>query len=195
VAISREYASDFFRWGVYGRPEASAEAVPMKFRAPIGALLIALALAACGPNPDTADAPSSEPEHSDAFELNIQIGRYGVMLSQVHGIAGGAVGDGAEADVTDPQVLARSLREAVWEYNLERSQLCARGLYTAVSCGAAFSPVWINEPATAEPTLAELQTRAAGVGEEVMRLWNAVCEDARAQEPDEESRAFVCAIE
>jgi len=157
-------------------------------------LIMALALAACGQTAEKADAPA-EPERSDAFDLNIQIGRYGVMLNQVHSIAGGAAGAEAEVDATDPGVLARSLRESVWEYNLERSQLCARGLYTEVSCGPAFSPVWIGEPSTAEPTMAELQSRATAVGEEVMRLWNAVCEDARAQEADEETRSFVCALE
>jgi hypothetical protein len=168
----------------------------MKLSAPNSAkaVVLALVLAACGQGAEEPTAPA-EPERSEAFELNIQVGRYGVMLNQVHSLAGGAAGAEAEFDATDPQVLARALRETVWEYNLERSQLCGRGLYVEVSCGAAFAPVWIAEPPTAEPTFEELQARAAAVGEEVMRLWGAVCEDARAREPDEEARDFVCAIE
>jgi len=55
--------------------------------------------------------------------------------------------------------------------------------------------VWISEPVESEPSLEELETRSQAVGEEVMRLWNAVCEDARMREPDEAARQYVCAIE
>jgi hypothetical protein len=159
----------------------------------IRALILALALAACGQNAEKAEAPTAAPEEPDAMTLNIEIGRYGVMLSQVHGLSG--EGADAVADATDPQVMARALRETVWEYNLERSRLCAGGLYTEITCVPAFAPVWIGEPPTATPTLVELQARSNAVGEEVMRLWNAVCEDARARETDEEARMFVCAME
>ncbi len=159
----------------------------------IQALILALALAACGQNGEQAETPAPPTEQPDAMTLNIEIGRYGVMLSQVHGLSG----EGAEtvADATDPQIMARALRETVWEYNLERSRLCAGGLYTEISCGPAFAPVWIGEPPTAAPTLAELQARSNAVGEEVMRLWSAVCEDARAREVDEDAKMFVCAME
>lgn len=160
------------------------------------ALFLALALVACGQNAEKADAPAPPAEEpTDAMTLNIEIGRYGVMLSQVHGLSGEAANADAVTDATDPQVMARALRETVWEFNLERSRLCAGGLYTEISCGPAFAPVWIAEPPTATPTLEELQARSASVGDEVIRLWNAVCADARARETDEDAKMFVCAME
>ncbi len=163
----------------------------MKFRT----LILALALAACGQGAQTPtpEAPAAN-EAPDPFTLNIEIGRYGVMLSHVHALTGDRPGS-AEPEVTDPRELARSLRETAWEYNIERSRLCARGLFMEVSCGAAFEPVWISEPASAEPTLEELQSRSNALGEEVMRFWDVVCEDARTREPDEQAKMYVCAIE
>jgi len=161
----------------------------MKLRA----MLLALALAACGQPGQQAkqDDPNAP---ADPFELNIEIGRYGVMLSQIHSLTGDRPGT-SEPQVTDPRDLARRLRETVWEYNLERSSLCARGLHADVTCGPAFMPVWIGETADTTPTPEEIQTRSRAVGEEVMRFWNAVCEDARTRETDEQAKQYVCAIE
>ena len=161
----------------------------MKFRA----IVLALALAACGQTGEKAKTPDA-PAAPDPLDLSIEIGRYGVMLSQAHSLTADRPG-AAEAEVTDPHDLARRLRETVWEYNLERSSLCARGLFTDVACGPAYQPVWIGEEADTAPTLAELQTRSNAVGEEVMRFWRAVCEDARSRETDEQARQYVCAIE
>ncbi|HYD87253.1 MAG TPA: hypothetical protein VEA80_07250 [Vitreimonas sp.] len=160
----------------------------MKLRA----MMLALALAACGQAGQQVGA--QEAEAPDPFNLNIEVGRYGVMLDQVENLSSEAP-NAAEPEVTDPRDLARRLRETVWQYNLERSSLCARGLYTAVSCGPSYQPVWIGEPADASPSLEELQTRSNALGEEVMRFWDAVCEEARAAEADAEARQYVCAIE
>jgi hypothetical protein len=153
------------------------------------AILLALALAACG---ETAEKAPAAPAAPDPFELNIEIGRYGVMLGHVRDLTRERPGS-AVAEVTDPGDLARRLRETVWEYNIERSQLCARGLFTEVSCGPPYDPVWISE--TAAPTLEELQSRSAALGEEVMRFWDTVCDDARSRVEDEQERMYVCAIE
>ncbi|GIK49664.1 MAG: hypothetical protein KJZ75_13630 [Hyphomonadaceae bacterium] len=160
----------------------------MKLRA----LVLALALAACGQAGEQAKAPDSEAP--DPFDLNIEIGRYGVMLSQIGDLTRERPG-AAEAEVTDPRDLARRLRETVWEYNLARSNLCARGLFAEVACGPSLQPVWMGEPAETAPSLEDLQARARGVGREVMRFWNAVCEDARSREANEEEHRYVCAIE
>ena len=100
-----------------------------------------------------------------------------------------------EASEEVAQDLARRLRETVWEYNLQRSRLCAKGLFTEVSCGPAYEPVWIAEPDSVTPTMEEVQSRSDAVGREVMRLWNAVCTDARSRESDDQERMLVCAIE
>ena len=155
-------------------------------------IVLALALAACGQTGEKAKAPDAQAPNP--LDLSIEIGRYGVMLSQVHSLTADRPG-AAEAEVTDPADLARRLRETVWEYNLERSSLCARGLFTDVACGPAYQPVWIGEAADSAPDIAELQTRSTAVGEEVQRFWNAVCADAREREADEQARQYVCAIE
>lgn len=160
----------------------------------IRALVFAAALAACGQSAEKGSETPAASAQTDPFDLHIEIGRYGVMLSQVQSLTRERPGS-AEADPSAPGELARNLRETVWEYNLIRSQLCAKGLFTEVACGPAYEPVWISEPANAAPTLAEIEARADAVGEETMRLWNVVCEDARARETDEQERMYVCAIE
>ncbi|MBC7768501.1 MAG: hypothetical protein H7124_06920 [Phycisphaerales bacterium] len=160
----------------------------MKLRA----IVLALALAACGQASEQAKAP--ENQAPDPFNLNIEVGRYGVMLDQIENLTE-ETPNAAEAEVTDPKDLARRLRETVWAYNIERSALCGRGLYTAVTCGPSYQPVWIAEAPDSAPSLEELQTRSNALGEEVMRFWNAVCEEARTAETDEEARMYVCAIE
>lgn len=162
----------------------------MKLRA----IFLALVLAACGQPQTKGPETPAAPEAPDPFALNIEIGRYSVMLSHVQQLTRERPG-AIEAEVTDPRDLARRLRETAWEYNLERSRLCARGLFTEVSCGPAYEPVWISEAATVTPTVAEIQSRSAALGEEVSRFWTAVCEDARTRIEDEQERMYVCAIE
>ena len=160
----------------------------MKLRA----LVLAACLVACGQVGDKAKAPdASDPPTGE--NLNIEIGRYGVMLSHVSEHT--RERPGADPDVTEPRDLARRLRETVWEYNLERSRLCAKGLYAEVTCGPAYEPVWISEPEATAPSLEDLQVRSVAVGTEVMRLWNTVCEDTASRVEDEQERMFVCAIE
>ena len=162
----------------------------MKLRA----IVLALALAACGQTGEKQGEVPTTPAAPDPFNLNIEIGRYGAMLSQVTGHTEERPGS-AEPEVTSPRDLARRLRETVWEYNIERSRICAKGLFTEVSCTSAYEPVWISEPPNAEPTLEEIQTRADAVGEEVMTLWNAVCDDARSRAATDEERFLACPME
>lgn len=162
----------------------------MKLRA----IVLALALAACGQTGEKQGEVPTGPAGPDPFTLNIEIGRYGAMLSQVHDQTFERPGSG-EPEVTEPRDLARRLRETVWQYNLERSRNCARGLYAEITCGPAYEPVWIAESSEIEPTLDEIQSRTDAVGQEVMRLWNAVCEDARARATTDEERQLACAME
>ena len=157
------------------------------------ALALVVALSACARNEEKTEAPPEE--EVNAISLSIEIGRYGVMLSQVHSLTGELPATSAETDASDPTDMARRLRETVWEYNLERSSLCSRGLYTELSCTPAFQPVWIGEPTTVAPTLEEVRVRSAAVGEEVNRFWSVVCAEARTREADEEARQYVCAME
>lgn len=161
-------------------------------RALVLAILMS-AVAACN-RPPSAPAPTPAPQASQPFDLHIEIGRYGAMLGQVANLTG-ELPSPAETDPAAPQSLARELRETVWEYNLTRSRLCARGLYPESSCGLAYEPTWIADPATAEPSLEELKARADAVGAEVTPFWNTVCDDIRARTADAQARAYVCAIE
>lgn len=158
------------------------------------AIVLALALAACGQTGEKQNQAPTAPAGPDPFTLNIEIGRYGAMLGQVTGHTEERPGS-AEPEVTETRELARRLRETVWRYNIERSQICAKGLFTEVACTPAYEPVWISEPPNAEPTLAEIQSRADAVGVEVMRLWDAVCEDARTRAASDEERQVACAME
>lgn len=166
----------------------------MKLRA---LLLAALIPGACGPAAEKEKvAPPAAPEAAvpDAFGLHIEIGRYGAMLRQTGALTADRRA-AAEADVESPRELARHLRESVWELNLERSRQCARGLFVEITCGSPYEPVWLSEPATVEPSLVDIQARSAAVGEEVGRLWDAACEDARSRARSRADRAAVCAIE
>ncbi len=162
----------------------------MKLRA----LMFALALAACGQTGEKAAPAPATPEGPDAATLHIEIGRAGAMLSSVESLTSERAGS-TEPNVTAPAELARGLRENVWRYNVQRSELCAKGLFTEVTCGPAFEPVWISEPDTAQPTLEEIQTRSNAVGDEVQRLWSAVCDDARSRIADEQEKMTVCPME
>jgi hypothetical protein len=161
----------------------------MKFRA----LVFVLALAACGQTGEQgAEAPGST-EAPNGFNLSIEVGRAGAMLSSVESLTAERPGS-AEPDNTAPADLARRLRETVWEYNIQRSELCAKGLFTEVACGPAYEPVWISEPADAAPSLEDIQIRTTAVHQEVQRLWAAVCDDARSRAPEDEQMA-VCPME
>lgn len=159
----------------------------------VRAIVLALCVGACGQTGEQAKAPDA-PEGVDPQTLSIEIGRYGAMLSQVEEHTRERPGTG-EVDPAQPRELARALRERVWEYNRTRSQLCAKGLFADVACGPAYAPVWISEPAEAAPSLDDLQSRANALGDEVMGLWNAVCEDAASRVPDEQEKMYVCPME
>ncbi|MEJ0060638.1 MAG: hypothetical protein WDM79_14135 [Terricaulis sp.] len=153
-------------------------------------------LAACGqPQSTVPQTPPQQGDTMDPVELEIAIGRYGAMQSQVEGLTEEV---GSIADLPDEfaqrRDLARKLREEVWRYNFQRSHLCAEGYLTASTCGAAFAPVWLDEPADAEITHETLVERAIEVGGVVMPLWNAVCEDAGSRVPEAE-RMSVCPME
>jgi hypothetical protein len=161
----------------------------MKLRA----ILLALALAACGQAGEKGAPAPAQTDELDPATLHIEIGRAGAMLSSVEALTEERPGS-SEADVQSPAELARALRENVWEYNLQRSELCAKGLFTEVSCGPAYEPVWISEPATATPTLQEISNRQQAVHQEVQALWAAVCDDARSRVPEDEQMS-VCPME
>ena len=78
---------------------------------------------------------------------------------------------------------------------IQRSELCAKGLFTEVACGPAYEPVWISEPADAAPSLEDIQIRTTAVHQEVQRLWGAVCDDARSRVTDEQEKMAVCPME
>ena len=161
----------------------------MKLRA----IVLALALAACGQTGEKQGEVPTGPAGPDPSTLNIEIGRYGAMLSQVSDQTAERPGS-AEPEVTSQRDLARRLREAVWTYNLQRSQLCSKGLFVERACGPAYEPVWISEPETVEPTLEEIQSRSDALGTEVQNLWGAVCDDAKSRVPEDE-RMSVCPME
>ncbi|MBI3437690.1 MAG: hypothetical protein HY054_03380 [Proteobacteria bacterium] len=154
-------------------------------------IVSALALAACKPPGQNQPAPGA---HIDPHALQIEIGRYGVMLHQTGVLTSTQLG-APDASAEDAKELARGLREAVWTYNIQRSQLCARNLFTETSCGPAFEPVWISEPPNARPTPEQLQSRSQEVSQTVQPFWNTICADARRRTQDHQQQRLICAIE
>jgi hypothetical protein len=159
--------------------------------------IAAVSLAACGQpqSPVSQVPPPTQGDTMDPIELEIAVGRYGAMQGQIENLTEEV---GIIADLPDEAAqrrdLARKLREEVWRYNFQRSRLCAEGYLTSATCGAAFAPVWLDEPVDAEVTHEILVERAVAVGDVVMPLWNAVCEDAGTRVPEAE-RMMVCPME
>jgi len=139
---------------------------------------------------------STSAEERDPFYLHIAIGRWSHMVSQIADLTAHPY-DPAETDeeVTDPAALARRLREVVWGYNLQRAALCAEGRFVAISCGASYAPPWLNERPDRPPGARLLAQRSRNVGERIMPLWAAVCDEARARVSDPEEQRLICAIE
>ncbi|MBX9747100.1 MAG: hypothetical protein K2X34_09375 [Hyphomonadaceae bacterium] len=160
----------------------------------VRAVILAAALAACGQQEPPAGSDTPAAQAAREYDLQVQLRRYDVMLDQVQSLTADRPGAGA-IDDNHPRELARQLRETVWQYNIARSRLCARGLFTEVACGPSYEPVWIAEPADVAPTLDEIQVRSEAVGVETRRLWDAVCEDARTRVADEAERDLVCMTE
>lgn len=150
------------------------------------------ALAACGPTPVEKAPP--EPQAIEPFDLHIDVGRYGAMLHTVSELTAERAYSASVDDVVDARSMARDLRENAWEYNLLRSRLCARNIHPEASCGPAFNPVWLADPADAEVSLEEIRTRNQAFGAEINPLWGAVCDEAAAQVPEDEKMS-VCPVE
>lgn len=150
-------------------------------------VLAVAALAACKPNATTTQANNPQ-------DLQIEVHRYGAMLAETASLTENKPGT-SMAEPADPKELARVLRETVWRYNVQRSDLCGKNLYTEVSCGQAFEPVWMAEPADVAPSMDELKTRSEAVGTEVQKFWNAICEDARRGVTDPQEKMAVCPME
>lgn len=160
-------------------------------RAFLALLFSVAALAACKPPGQNQPTPGA---HVDPHALQVEIGRYGVMLQQTGHLTETQVG-APDASAQDAKELARGLREAVWTYNIQRSQLCARNLFTETTCAPPFEPVWISEPPNTRPAPEQLQQRSQEVGQEIRHFWSVICDDARHRALDRAQQRTICAIE
>lgn len=146
------------------------------------------ALGACKPPGQSGQASGP---HADPHALQVEIGHYGAMLHQTGELTSTQIG-APDASSQDAKELARGLREAVWQYNIQRSQLCARNLYTETTCTPPYEPVWISEPPNTRPTAEQLQQRSSEVGQEIQHFWGVICEDARRRTQDQAQRRTIC---
>ena len=164
-------------------------------------LAFVLLAAACGsapaPSPPLAQgAVTQSTDQADAFALSIDIGRWGAMMSEVRGLTG--VSDPSPADFVEtddhesPAALTAALRARVADFNRDRVQLCAAHKFGALTCASAYAPAWLRESAGVTPSLAEISRRSSALGDQVMPLWDAVCEDAAT---GGQSRAEICPME
>jgi hypothetical protein len=140
---------------------------------------------------------AAQSERVDPHVLSIEIGRWGVMLSQIEDYRPWADRE-TETPVQERVRLAAELREQVWRYNAERTRICSEGAITSASCGASYLPAWLNEAPGAAPTLETLQSRSDEVAKRVGPLWDAACEQMHAH-PDErmnaEEQPDICPME
>ena len=102
---------------------------------------------------------------------------------------------GQDVRVDARRAFASGLRQTVWEYNVESAKICAKGLYTEVSCLPALDPPWLTEAPNRSPTEKELERRVDWVNAHVQRLWDAACEDFKKSHPDPEDYMSYCSIE
>ena len=93
------------------------------------------------------------------------------------------------------RAFASGLRQTVWEYNVESAKMCAKGLYTEVSCLPALDPPWLTEAQSASPTEKELERRVDWVNAHVQRLWDAACEEFKKSHPEDQGYMSYCSIE
>jgi hypothetical protein len=150
---------------------------------------MALALAGCAHQPRQRD--------DDDTDLYIQLSYPYQMLDHTRELA--ELRDSTpDVDTrNNPRELARVLRQTVWEYDAESSSLCARGLYTDVSCLPALNPPWLYESAKAAPSAEELLRRAEWVQERMGALWDAACADFRERHPEVKGEGYMehCSVE
>src|SRR5689334_23244960 len=157
-------------------------------------LLSVAALGACRPPGQSEQAPGA---HVDPHALEVEVRHYGAMLHQTGALTATQIG-APDASAQDPKELARALREAVWQYNIQRSQLCARNLFTETTCSPPYEPVWISEPPNSRPTAEQLQQRSTEVGQEIQHFWGVICDDARRRAREQSAGAdtrMICQIE
>lgn len=139
---------------------------------------------------------STSAEERDPFYLHIAIGRWGHMVSQIADLTAHPYNpEQTDEEVTDPVALSRQLREAVWGYNLQRAALCAERRFVEITCGGSYAPAWLSERADRPPGTRMLAQRSRNVGERIMPLWAAVCDEARARVSSAEEQRLICAIE
>ena len=119
----------------------------------------------------------------------------GVILDRLRDLIKFPSSESQQDERTDARGWAAALRQTVWEYNVESANMCAKSLYTKVSCLPALDPPWLTEPPDKSPTAKELERRADWVMRRVERLWDGACEDFQKSHPDSDDYMEYCSIE
>lgn len=152
------------------------------------------ALAACATPPAPADAGP------DPFDVQIRVGRLGVMVDQGFLAFSQLNSDSVVITRSDLQPSAAKGQEAELHVSLVRTVMDI-GLLQGVSCGTVlpekseacatgFEPDWA-ENLNATPSLAEIDMRTDETQAAIMPLWSALCDKAVAKTGND----MFCAIE
>ena len=115
---------------------------------------------------------------SDAIEdsdIDISIGRLGVINERTGDIWRKLRSDDSSTDRHNLRVMNYELRSTVWEYNQLREDLCNDRFMVEQSCGAPYVPKWVFESRPDATTLKELEARQEDLADHVVPLWDAAC--------------------
>jgi hypothetical protein len=156
-------------------------------------LACALVALLCLHGPASAQTPAPE-DDQEAFSLQIDIGRHGVLID--HALDGLGVAlpyvarddDGLGADAED---LWRGLREAGREGVILKEIACAKRVVGPKRCAAFEAPTWISAQPTPVPSLATLRTYEEELGAALDPFVEAGCAAGRRRDKD----PMFCSVE
>lgn len=159
----------------------------MALLAAAAALLCSAALAQ--PAPEAAPA-----DDQDAFILQIDVGRHGVLIDRAFEGAGVTIpivfseNGGIGADAPD---IWRGLREIGRDGVILKEILCAKGLVGPKTCKAFKAPTWISAQPTPTPSLVTLRTYEEELGAAFGPFVEAGCKAGKRRTQDD----MFCSVE
>lgn len=163
-------------------------------------MIFALNLAACTPvAPPPAPAQGGEAATAEAIDpmnLQIEVGRWGAMVSQIEEYTPTPLNP--PAPEAERAAMNASLRRTWGEAIAARAALCAGGWKVETTCQQGLLiPSWLSsEPFQTAPTIAELQARSDALGAFVMPLWEEICAEQKAKHKEGSDDALMtCPME
>jgi hypothetical protein len=157
-------------------------------------VVVFVALLAAGDDGYARETEPTEEQMERYNTLSIDIGRLGVINDSIVEAWKKRRADENQKSRYDPAELSSWLRAEVWHYNGLRESLCNDRYLVNASCGKPYLPAWIRESSVNTPSDRVLEQRQGELSDQIVRLWDAVCDDLKKRVPEEDAREF-CSIE